>query len=269
MGRIWGLVAALVGSLACDPLVGPFSTEYVVGPCGLRRHTLVIDGQKALVLTPPDLEPDTPAPLVLYHHGVGEDWQTIERSNSRRPTICALGAAGYIIAGSDAHGENWGKPQAIDDYAKLYLAIAAERPISDVMLLSMSMGGLSGLLTLGYRAVPDVRAWVGISPVTNLGYSYFDHEDFPRRIARAYSGTPSTLQDPMSLDPAAFAGVPMLAWASYDDARVPRAQNIDAFLAHIGDPPTARVITSRGNHGDPSHQDPAAVVAFFDDHRSD
>lgn len=257
-----GLAAAAL--LSCSPVDAR-------GPCGLTRELLVIGGQDALILTPPGLEPEAEAPLVIYHHGRGEDWNAIESRNNLLSTMCALGAAGYVIAGSHAHGNNWGNQEAIDDYVALHDMIAAERPIRDVMFLSVSMGGLSGLVTLARGVIPDVRAWIGIAPVTNLGYFYFDDDEIRPQVEAAYGGPPDPEHDPMALDPAVFRGVPMLLWASYEDETVPRTENADRFLEHLGEHADAQMITLFGSHGGFSEQpafSPDEVVAFFDSHRT-
>jgi hypothetical protein len=238
------------------------------GPCGMLRTEFDIDGQRGLLLTPGGLAPDVPAPLVLQHHGRGGDWNAVEEGLTAPILTCGLGANGYMIASSHAHGDNWGNQPALDDYVALYEAIAAEREIDGVLILSVSMGGLSGLLTVASKKIPDVRAWAGVYPVTNLGYAYFDDEELGPQIEHAYGEPPPPDHDPMELDPEVFAGLPMLIWASYADHTVPAARHAVPFLARLGDPPTARLIVTEGDHGDLSNFDPAELVAFFDQFRA-
>ncbi len=245
-------------------LLGCEAPEEPLGPCGMTRMEFEIDGQRGLLLMPPELEEDGEAPLVLYHHGRGEDWHTIETGLAAPELSCALGASGYMIAASHAHGNNWGSEQAVADYVKLYRAIAAQRRIRGVMFLSVSMGGLTGLVTLARGLIPDVRAWAGIYPVTNLGYAYFEDERTTGQVEKAYRGPPSPEQDPSVIDPARFRGIPMLIWASDEDTRVPMAENAVRFLERLGNPSNARLIVTEGEHGDPSNFDPAELVAFFD-----
>jgi hypothetical protein len=263
MRRVWWSIALGVALAGCD---APLDDR---GPCGLTREVLEIDGQRGLLLLPPGLDDDAGAPLVIYHHGRGEDWDTIEAGLLAPQFSCALGASGYMVASSHAHGDNWGSEPAIADYVALYATIAARRRVRGVMFISVSMGGLTGLVTLGRGLIPDVRAWAGIYPVTNLGHVYFDDDRYSRQIERAYDGHPAPEQDPMTIDPAAFRGVPMLIWASPEDTRVSTADNTERFLERLGHPSTARWIVTKGEHGDPSNFDPEAMIHFFDAQRHD
>jgi hypothetical protein len=265
MVRVCHVCLVVAAATSCIP----WTPEGLAGPCGMGRQELLIDDQRGLLLTPPGHDPDTPTPLVIYHHGTGETWNAIETGIYKPTLICALGAAGYMVAGTNAHGENWGKEPAIRDYVNLHAAVAGRNHVDGVMYLAVSMGGLSGLVALARRVVPDVRAFAGIYPVTNLGYAYFDSDAFSPRIEAAYRAPPTPSQDPMSLDPADFAGVPMLFWASYGDTRVPRVDNTDAFLRRLGHPPNVRVITTTGEHGDPSNFDADTLLDFFDAERTD
>lgn len=43
-----------------------------------------------------------------------------------------------------------------------------DRQVKDVVVVSLSMGAVSGLNIVAQDAIPHLSAWVGISPVTNL-----------------------------------------------------------------------------------------------------
>ena len=224
-----------------------------------------VDAQPSVLITP---EPRT-ARVVVYTHGSGETVETIFRDPAKQPLFRALLRAGYAIAATDAHGDNWGSPASERDT----VALAGElrrRGLRDVYVLALSMGGFNGLqLVARDRAV---KAWAGIFPACDLR-SVYAVGLYPGQIRRAYhraaKGTVDAAlrgRSPTAVEPP--PGLPMRFWASPEDRVIPKRQNTDACAAlarRAG--ARVRVTTTRGDHGDPSNYDPAGVVELFDSAR--
>ncbi|HEU4974124.1 MAG TPA: hypothetical protein VFT50_03480 [Baekduia sp.] len=213
-----------------------------------------IGGQRAVVATP-----RTPTDkVVVVAHGAGRDAVTMMADI---PTIAgALLAHGYTVVTSDAHGNNWGSPAGRRDYA----AVAQEmrrRGLDRVYVLARSMGGLATLAAM--RQIHPL-AWAGIYPACNLR----SLSRFREGISRAYGVPWRRLERARRLSPIrpqGVAGMPMIFWASSHDTVVRKAANTDRCAAaarragaHV------TVVTTRGDHGDPSNVDPPRLTAFFD-----
>lgn len=229
------------------------------------RTSMKVEGQNAVILQPIHARPGRP--LVIYHHGAGANAEAPETDTLVAPTVVALLDAGYFVASSDAHGNNWGDQQALDDYQHLYDAVSKKFSTGPVVFLSQSMGGLSGLLSIAAGTIP-VKAWAGIYPVVSLSTEY--SMMFKNQIDGAYGikggdfAKRTAGHDPAVLPASSFRNVPMEAWASYGDTMVPRSRNSDALVKH--QVANLTLLTATGDHGDPSHFHPADVVAFFDAH---
>lgn len=221
-------------------------------------------GQRILLLAPKGHNEGKPTPLVIYHHGAGEDQDAIIRDPLKSEVIRSLLAEGWMVAGCDAGGENWGSPAAVDHYSDLYDHVRGKHQVAAVFHLTQSMGGLSGLQTVAARRVP-ANAWCGIYPVCSIE-NLHALKRFAPAIETAHGGQPWKPVDPVQMPGDRYSGVPMLFFASYDDTVVPRAQNSDAMLGLVKPFTEATLIECVGNHGDPSHFQPVPVVAFFKRH---
>lgn len=207
--------------------------------------------------------------LVIHHHGTGQDDEAMVTDPLLRPVTVALLDAGFAVASSNAHGTNWGNDKALDDYAQLYDWVTSiiGAPVS-VSLVAGSMGGISALLCIAQARIPNVTHFAGIYPACNLA-ACFTVSSLRSAINAAYGGAAaypaaSVGHDPMLYDPAVYAGVRFRCWASPGDTTVKKVDNADAFTALVAPVATeATVVTCSGNHGDPSHFDPGALVAFL------
>lgn len=212
----------------------------------------------------------TATPFLMYHHGANEDDDALLDDALKAGVVEALIDAGYICAGIAAYGDNWGKQAACDCYPDLHKFVDDRYDISYVLLLSQSMGGLTGLSCLSQHKVPNIIAWAGIYPACNLGAIY-DAGSFTSAINTAYSCSSTTYAAKTNgMDPAlkwglAFRLVPMRFYASAGDTSIDKSDNSDTFAALIAtSAPEAEVVVCSGNHGDPSHFQPADLVAFYE-----
>ncbi len=223
-----------------------------------------VRGQAAAVITP---KPRTER-VVVYMHGAGERIESAFGDVAKDDTFRTLLEAGYALAATDAHGDNWGSPASVQDQLAL-VAELRERGLREVYVLALSMGGLDGLQVLGRV---DVKAWAGIFPACNLA-SVWDLGLYRGQIRAAYdiaaNASPRSAlrgRSPVTIDPP--AGLPMRFWASPGDRVIPKRANTDACSA-IARRRGARVevTTTRGDHGDPSNYDAAGVLALFESAR--
>jgi alpha-beta hydrolase superfamily lysophospholipase len=214
-----------------------------------------------------------PTTLVIYCHGAGETERALLTDTLKASSVTAFLNAGYILAGSAAHGTgNWGNQASVDDYADLYNYCAANYNVGKVILWGQSMGGLDSLMALAENKVPNVVGWIGTYPVCNLANLY-SLGTYASQIATAYSITgtaPATYanmtygNDPVLKWGAAFRSVPMRFYASPSDTVVPKANNTDVLAALVaGSSREHAVIVCSGNHGDPSHFQPSDYLSFI------
>lgn len=224
-----------------------------------------VDGQPSVLITP---DPAT-GRVVLYTHGSGETVDTIFRDPAKRALWRALLRAGYALAASDAHGDNWGNPASERDTVTLARKLRA-RGLRDLYVLALSMGGFNGLQLLEHDGA--VKAWAGIFPACDLRAVYRVGL-YPDQIRRAYGLGPDEPVDaalrgrsPTAVRPR--PGLPMRFWASLGDRVIPKRSNTDACAA-LARRAGARVevTTTRGDHGDASDYDPRGVVELFDSAR--
>ena len=218
-------------------------------------------GQPAVVITPTEQTQR----VVVYTHGSGERVGNMFHDPKKEPIFNTLLGAGYAIAATDAHGDNWGSGASVDDNLAL-VAELRDRGLRDVYVLALSMGGFDGLALVDRVAV---KAWAGIFPACDLA-SVYALGLYRGQIRAAYDRTGRRLGDAIARrSPIDFAGrvqrLPMRFWASPADRVIPKHENTDACaaLARRGGA-RVEVTTTTGDHGDPSNYDAAGVLALFD-----
>ena len=219
-----------------------------------------VRGQAAALITPGQRT----SKVVVYMHGAGERIESAFRDVVKDGTFKTLLDAGYALAATDAHGDNWGNPASVQDQLAL-IAELRERGLPDVYVLALSMGGLDGFQVLGRT---PVKAWAGIFPACHLA-SVWDLGLYRGQIRAAYglsaSASPRSAlrgRSPVSIDPP--AGLPMRFWASPGDRVIPTRPNTAACAAiarRRG--ASVEVTATRGDHGHISNYDPAGVLALF------
>ncbi|HVW17582.1 MAG TPA: hypothetical protein VHB30_04990, partial [Solirubrobacteraceae bacterium] len=218
---------------------------------------LVLGGQRALAILPRARQNGA---AVLYVHGYGEDQAAAITALDKRDVVAALLRAGYVVAGSDAHGRaSWGNRASVEDYLALVRWLH-RRGLRRIVVLAQSMGGLAGL-----RIVDDVRpaAWIGIFPVCDLRALY-ELGEYAASIRAAFGGSFPHESHLSPVVPARLAGLPMLFFASPADTEVPKATNTDACAAaYRARGARVTVVPTAGRHGDPSSFQPDRVLAFL------
>jgi dienelactone hydrolase len=199
--------------------------------------------------------------LAVFVHGSGEDRRTMVDDRRHSGVARDLVEHGYVVLAADAGGRAWGDAASVADYRALIARTVRDYGLHDVFLMAESMGGLAAMQLA--RSVPDVRAVTAWYPVYDLRTMATKHR-FAGWIARAWAGA-----DRSVVSPVAVPRVPMMIWASAHDTVVSAALNARRLAAaERAAGGTVVYSPTAGNHGDPSNFRPAAVVRFFDDHRS-
>lgn len=236
-----------------------------------------VGGQAVMVLVPAadssvPYNSSNPTKVVLYAHGVGESESAMLDDALKSGVVTALLTAGYILAGSNQHGDNWGSQQAVDDLVALEKHVRDNYNVSGVCIWSQSMGGMSGLLCAAQGKF-EVLGWLGTYPVCNLANLY-SLGSYTSQINTAHgvtgSGSGTYANRTRGLDPALLTGfswrhMPMRLYASTGDTVVPRANNADTLAALVaGCARETDLVACSGDHGHASHFQPAEYLAFFD-----
>lgn len=240
-----------------------------------RLSNLTAGGQATTILKPTSYVAGTATPLVLWCHGYTEATMDLIRDPSQFAVVNALCAAGYFVAISDAHGNNWGNQSSVDDHIALLAFLTSRYTIDPnrLGLVGVSMGGLSSLNFL-LKAHPNVVGWYGMQAASNLAEMYSVLSgNYATTINTAHGITgssPNTYAEKTAgLDPALVAAVDYPAiryrWTtSVSDANVRKTQNADALSTALsGRAIENTVVVKSGGHGDASHFDAPDVVAFF------
>lgn len=233
--------------------------------------TPTISGQAARISYINSLKATQPTKLVIYFHGAGDTQNEPFTEPESKYVIDELLSKGYIVAASNAHGNNWGNQASQDDYLALYNYINGLYNISEVIYIGHSMGGLSSLSMLANNTIPKTTAWYGIFPVTNLNEAYFVETGFVASIEAAYGFTgganyaaATAGYDPQLRTTALYAGRRYTMTASPDDVVIFKTTNADLFNAKLlAGQISSSIITATGNHGNISHFIPKSVSNFI------
>jgi hypothetical protein len=139
-------------------------------------------------------------------------------------------------------------------------------------MIAQSMGGSSGFKIVADNLIPNIKGLYCIYPVSNLANMY-GNASYTTAIQTAYGipGTGTYATQTAGHDPVLFTSaqlqrftMPVRFTHSYADTVVPRAQHTDIFQPLIAPyAPESGIITSTGDHGDPSNFIPSDVVSFF------
>lgn len=188
--------------------------------------------------------------VVVYFHGASQDAGALVYDPEVNSVADALLTAGYVVASSDGGHDSWGDEAGVIEYIHLIDDLTGTGETARVYLMAESMGALTAAQV---ATRTDVAAWVAIYPVCDV--STISEPTLLASLSAAYpEGVPAELS-PLTWP----AAVPVKVWASPDDTLVSKAANADRCAARIG----AQVVSTTGDHGDPSNFDGQAVVDFF------
>lgn len=237
-----------------------------------------VTGQAYMILVPSTgsahpYNSSNPTPVIIYAHGMGEDQTGLLADSLKSTCVSALLNAGYILAGTNAHGMNWGVQSAVDDYANLDRVLRAAYNVKGVGMWSQSMGGHAGLLAIAQNKVRGIVGWLGTYPSCNLAAVramgvYASSIDSAFNITGAAGGTYAQRtygNEPLFIPAVGYKHIPMRIYASPGDTVIPKADATDLLQALVTGTARSNVtVVCSGQHGDPSHFVPSEYVAFFD-----
>ena len=253
------MVAGLsLGLVACGhqstAAAGPFTVIHMISQAGQREDLLLPQGPVK--------------GLVVFTHGYAGSQDQILQFSALFPLRDALVEAGYAIAASNAHGNNFGNPTSIADQVNLIHDADSRLPgVTPIDIVGFSMGGLDALMLASDHKAPNLHAVVLLSPVCDqIAYlgSYFGGS-IRAAFGHAKGSAPPVMatSDPEHQDPQSFTGPRYWFWMSPDDTTVPPSQtgNMVAFLKSAG--VDARYSPLSGNHGNLSQLSTSAVVSWL------
>jgi hypothetical protein len=138
------------------------------------------------------------SPAVFWSHQAGGTEQ-ITTGYSLYPVVHALVNAGYVVAASRMHGDSWGDAQAVTDLNNLYTLVNGIQPISRLILLGTSMGGVATSLMqpLGGLPAGKLKGCIGLDAVFSLA-SMYANATYTTAIDTAYGCTRGTLSGAMA-----------------------------------------------------------------------
>ncbi len=157
-------------------------------------------GDWCYLWTPPAFRQDTPAPLLIHHHGAGGyvreggfDW--LEAPEKVGYMTAIMQATGCVVAGSHACGDHWGNPCATRANGALYDALVAQ-PYIDASRVGLLGAGLGGALVWTSVLGPlagKVKAVAVLQSVTSLEDIVRNHK-FKTPLLQAF-GLPAEMGD--------------------------------------------------------------------------
>jgi pimeloyl-ACP methyl ester carboxylesterase len=190
-------------------------------------ETVSIDDDRALIITPDDFE----GRAVVVTHGSGAD-ERVTRLDYMEQFTADMLDAGWIVASANAEGEAWGSVPSQDDYVALSEYLSTDRGVDEILVVSFSMGAVSGLNITADERIPNQVGWVGINPVTNLSAAHGDAR-FTDLIEDALSLGEQAAVDPRRLTSTDFT-VPLVVFSGDADTTVPRDVHGRDFAARAG-----------------------------------
>ena len=218
-----------------------------------------VGGQQFHVWLPAGWDARKATPLCIMPHGYGgnELSGSVNYGSANDWAVTkALLDAGYMVANSAAlGGDNVGTGYA--HYPHLWRYLTKHFPVGRVVIWSTSFGGPSGLRMIKEREIPDIAAWVGTYPVTNLADVYANNTTLRDAIDLKWGSLAAAQAagaDPNLYPATAFRGVRMHVRDSPTDNTVLKAGNVDLLKPRL-DPYTDQftVIATTGAHGDASN----------------
>ena len=212
------------------------------------------------------------ASAVVYHHGAGETAASLTSDPLKAGVVARLLDDGYLVASSDAAGENWGNQAGLDAYTALQSYLVTNYAPTKTAIFSQSMGGCTGLLAAS-TGFTGLCAWFGICPVCSLSSMFAANAGtYAGAIRTAYGiagdgsdyASKTSGFDPALKSASLFNRLPMRFWSSSGDTVVGKTTNSDAMATLVsGSKAESTNVACTGDHGDTSHFDPQGVSDFL------
>ena len=182
-----------------------------------------------------------PLNLCIGFHGNGSDenhWSTNTNGKNARAAIVGAGFA-FLGCTYATNKTTWGAQSSLDSYYRAYEWFRSKYPLGSVVFYGNSMGGIESLLAIAEKKIPNVRAWAGTNPTTNLSNNY-ENALFTAAINTAYGISGANTydiatagHDPILKAPSDFYAVPMIFVTATDDTVVSPSENTDRFISEV------------------------------------
>ena len=261
--RSAGIVLALV--LVLQALVASPASAAV----GATTVNLTVNGTRAVLRLPARASEQAPVPVVIHFRGLAGDGITGNNLGSWDGMAKAALAAGFAVATCDCHRNQYGSPAAMTGTTELWRQIQDTVPTGGLYVSGDSHGGIGALNAITTGALTGVDGAYLAEPVVSLRQRYTSIRE--RQITAAYGlaadgsdyDAKTAGYDPALRPASDFHGVPMSVTASPADTTVPKAKHTDVLVGILGTD-QVQVTTASGRHGDGSHFDKTAYVAFLE-----
>lgn len=239
--------------------------------------TTNLGGQVNEFVLPPGWNSSSTNPLIVVFHEFGETHADVLGTYTPRDIMFTnIINQGWILASSDAHGNNWGNQAALDDYVQTLTFALTNYHITPnkVVAYCGSMGGLPSLLTVLNRTgvKTNYHGWFGVYPVCNLSAIYTNTSNFYQSsVNAAYNipgggnyATQTAGHEPGFISNTNLFGSAFLFSASVSDTIAIQSQNTDLERASIVGPPVENTLfQATGAHADASHYNVASATNFL------
>lgn len=178
-------------------------------------------------------------PLVIWCHPYTQT-QAIAGSYFAYPLVHSCIQEGFMVAASNMHGDSWANDNALTDVVNLYTLMNSIQPVSGVVIVGASMGGLATALTAAKANLPTgkLKGLMFLDAVLSLNWAYTGNSGgYTSGINTAYgvasyAAIPAG-HEPLSFAASAYAGLRMRFYASTTDTSVDKASNTDAMRTLI------------------------------------
>lgn len=192
--------------------------------------------------------------LVIWsHHHSGSE--LISPANYSYPYAHTSVNEGWIFAASNMHGDQWGNATAQTDLLNLYNYVNTRWPVSKVILMGSSMGGLATANAISHDTVPNVVGAVTHDGVLSLS-SIYANASYTASIKTAYgiAGDGSDYAartdgwDPILASASLFTDIPWRFYGGDGDVTVPPASHMDPFAVHVAAAPEKATLRHSRTH---------------------
>lgn len=190
--------------------------------------------------------------LVMWQHPHTQNEQ-LTAGYYMWPLISAATARGWTVAASNQHGDSWGNDNAVADLVDLRNLVHSRTPVTDVVLVGGSMGGVSSLIAASRNSIPNIRGVYLVDGVCDLANMHAN-ASYTTSIRTAYGvagdgsdfATLTAANDPMRQSVSTFAGKRIRFQASSADTSVPKTAHADAMSTRLGSTPVENQVHTHG-----------------------
>lgn len=227
-------------------------------------------GVQISVHLPAGYDPRITSRLAVFFHGAGGTDKDFWDYTNENSVLTALLRVGYVVMAANYSATAWGNPLSVTQSIAAIEYIKERYNVFNApFMVVQSMGGLVGLNSILSGGLKPA-AVAGIYPASNLLWCYQNGFSAQIESAFGFSGAANfeaatAGYDPLNdNEPIAFNGLKMKFWHSPDDTVVSKAENTDLLKvkAESGGSKFS-VVTTSGEHGDPSSFDGDGIVEFF------